>query len=109
MSLIVIYYCLKSLKISYDNGRVSVRIFYKNNLISTHERVNQGLLNLSGKKSIIQQIFLTTPSGPGNPTAWHGHRNRGAGKPRGLGRTTGVRAGGVALIQFFARSNNSLK
>jgi len=33
MSLIVIYYCLKLKKISYDNGRVSVRIFYKNNLI----------------------------------------------------------------------------
>ena len=30
MSIIVIYYCLKSLKNSYGNGRVSVRIFYKN-------------------------------------------------------------------------------
>ena len=33
MNLIVIFYCPKSLKISYDNGLVSVRIFYKNNLI----------------------------------------------------------------------------
>jgi hypothetical protein len=34
MSLVVISYSLKSLKIPYANGRVSVRIFYKNNLIS---------------------------------------------------------------------------
>ena len=34
MSLVVISYNLKSLKISYATGRVSVRIFYKNNLIS---------------------------------------------------------------------------
>jgi hypothetical protein len=32
---VVISYSLKSLKISYANGRVSVRIFYKNNLISS--------------------------------------------------------------------------
>ena len=31
MSLIVISYNLKPVKISYANGRVSVRIFYKNN------------------------------------------------------------------------------
>ena len=34
MSLVIIYYSLKPVKISYANGRVSVRIFYKNNLIS---------------------------------------------------------------------------
>jgi hypothetical protein len=34
MSLVVISYSLKSLKISYANGCVSVRIFYENNLIS---------------------------------------------------------------------------
>ena len=34
MNLVVISYCPNSLKISYDNGLVSVRIFYKNNLIS---------------------------------------------------------------------------
>ena len=34
MSLVVIYYNLNLLKISYQNGRVSVRIFYKNNSIS---------------------------------------------------------------------------
>ena len=33
MSLVVIYYYLKSIKISYDNGHVSVRIFYKNDLM----------------------------------------------------------------------------
>jgi|LauGreDrversion4_2_1035121.scaffolds.fasta_scaffold1112484_1 hypothetical protein len=32
MSLVIIYYSLKPVKISYANGRVSVRIFYKNNL-----------------------------------------------------------------------------
>ena len=32
-NLIVISYSLKQAKISYANGRVSVRIFYKNNLI----------------------------------------------------------------------------
>jgi len=31
MSLVVIFFNLNSLKISYDYGRVSVRIFYKNN------------------------------------------------------------------------------
>jgi hypothetical protein len=34
MSLVVISYNLKPVKISYANVRVSVRIFYKNNLIS---------------------------------------------------------------------------
>jgi len=34
LRLIVISYRLKSLKTPYANGRVSVRIFYKNNLIS---------------------------------------------------------------------------
>ena len=33
MNIIVIFYCPKSLKISHDYGLVSVRIFYKNNLI----------------------------------------------------------------------------
>ncbi len=33
-NLIVISYILKQAKISYANGRVSVRIFYKNNLIN---------------------------------------------------------------------------
>ena len=33
MSLVVIFFNLNSLKISYANGRVSVRIFYKNDLI----------------------------------------------------------------------------
>jgi hypothetical protein len=36
MSLVVIYYILKPVKISYANGRVSVRIFYKNNLINAN-------------------------------------------------------------------------
>ena len=31
---VLVFYCPNSLKISYDNGLVSVRIFYKNNLIS---------------------------------------------------------------------------
>jgi hypothetical protein len=34
ISLVVISYNLKQVKISYANGSVSVRIFYKNNLIS---------------------------------------------------------------------------
>jgi hypothetical protein len=34
--LIVISYNLKPVKISYANGRVSVRIFYKNNLINVN-------------------------------------------------------------------------
>jgi hypothetical protein len=36
MSLIVISYNLKPVKISYANGRVSVRIFYKNNLTNAN-------------------------------------------------------------------------
>ena len=43
---VIISYCPNSLKISYDKGRVTVRIFYKNNLVSflppyaTYERLN---------------------------------------------------------------------
>ena len=43
------------------------------------------------------------------PAVRHGHKHRGAGEPKGLGQSAGVRAGGVALIQFFARSNTSLQ
>lgn len=37
------------------------------------------------------------------PAVRHGHKYRGAGEPKGLGQSAGVRAGGVALIRFFAR------
>ncbi len=40
-NLIVIYYSLKQAKISYANGRVSVRIFYKNNLINPNPFLSQ--------------------------------------------------------------------
>jgi len=44
MTLVVISYSLKPVKISYANGRVSVRIFYKNNLINANSFLSTRLL-----------------------------------------------------------------
>ena len=52
--LIVISYNLKPVKISYANGRVSVRIFYKNNLINASSKSESRFIKLIRKKSIIQ-------------------------------------------------------
>ena len=50
MSLVIIYYSLKPVKISYANGRVSVRIFYKNNLINASSKSESRFVKLVRKK-----------------------------------------------------------
>ena len=50
MSLIVISYNLKPVKISYANGRVSVRIFNKNNLVNASSKSESRFIKLVRKK-----------------------------------------------------------
>ena len=59
MNLVVIFNCSNSLKISYENGRVSVRIFYKNNLISVS--VYFLILRRSGASPTYATSFLQCP------------------------------------------------
>jgi hypothetical protein len=58
MSLVLIYYSLKSLKISYTNGRVSVRIFYKNNLINPNSFLHFQFLYPKPSTSFLQLLVL---------------------------------------------------
>ena len=78
--LIVISYNLKPVKISYANGRVSVRIFYKNNLINASSKSESRLIKLVRKQihhSLPRALHaLPTPSSPLlNAHRRHRHRH----------------------------------
>jgi hypothetical protein len=59
--LIVISYNLKPEKISYANGRVSVRIFYKNNLINAISFLSTHATHADTRRAVGARLLKRVP------------------------------------------------